>query len=77
MTPAYVAGVVDRHAAPGTMFFYQFDPVAGAGVFTGAFAPAMARHGCARVYQREVPTYARAVAGDGGALLYGYLCHGV
>jgi len=76
MTPAYVTGAIDRYTGSATMFFYQFDPVIRADVFDRAFAPAMARHGCTRVYQREVPTYERSLPGDGGALLYGYACHG-
>jgi hypothetical protein len=76
MTPAYVTDAIDRYTGSATMFFYQFDPVTRADVFDRAFAPAMARHRCARVYQREVPTYERSLPGDGGAQLYGYACHG-
>ena len=77
MTAEYVARTIDRNVGPGTMFFYEFDPVINTRAFDEAFAPGMLRHRCVRVYQRDVPTYARASPGDAGALLYGYACHGV
>ena len=77
MTPEYVTRAVDQHAGPGRMFFYEFDPVSDRRVFDAAFAPAMQRHRCVRVYQRDVPTYSRNGFGEGGALLYGYACDGV
>jgi hypothetical protein len=76
MTTAYVQAVVDRYAVPGTLFFYQFDPVTSARVYDQAFAPAMNRRGCARVYRRDVPTYQRSVEGGAGALAVGYACGG-
>jgi hypothetical protein len=76
MTAQYVARTIDAQFDRQTMFFYQFDPSANGGVFAAAFAPAMARHGCRRVYQREVPTYMRDVPNDGGAVIYGYACDG-
>ena len=75
MTPAYVTGVIDREAGPATIFFYGFDPVTNGLVFRDAFEPAMTRRGCARVYERAIPTSTRSVANASGALLYGYSCH--
>ena len=75
MTNEYVTRLIHEEAGPTTMFFYEFDPVWRSAVFDEAFAPAMSRQGCARVYQRDVPTYTRSVPGDAGAVLYGYVCH--
>jgi hypothetical protein len=77
MTPEYVTRTIDQHAGTAVTFLYEFDPVDNGGVFDAAFAPAMRRHGCAREYQRDVPTYSRSGLGDAGAVLYGYVCRGV
>lgn len=69
MTPEYVSGVIAREARSPAAFFYHVDPLAHGAAFETAFVPAMARRGCARVYERALPH-------DGGAVLYGYVCHG-
>jgi hypothetical protein len=77
MTPEYVSGVIAREARAPAMFFYQMDPLARRAAFDAAFVPAMERRGCARVYERVVPTYERDVQGSGGgAMIYGYACNG-
>ena len=75
MTAEYVTRAIDQRAAPGIMFFYEFDPLLTSGTFDAAFVPAMARHRCARVYNRDVPSM-RPDTGPGGALIYGYACAG-
>lgn len=69
MTPEYVSGVIAREARSPVTFFYHVDPLARGAAFEAAFVPAMARRGCARMYER-------ALQHDGGAVLHGYACHG-
>ncbi len=76
MTSEYVTRTIDRDAGSGTTFFYHLDAVLRSRVFDEAFVPGMMRHGCTRVYQRDVPTYVRDVPGNEGALLLGYACRG-
>jgi hypothetical protein len=76
MTREYVSRTIDQQFDPTARYFYQFDPVTNGEVFAAAFAPAMARHHCRRVYERAVPSYTRDVPDGGGALVYGYACDG-
>ena len=68
MTPEYVARVVAREARSPVMFLYTVNPSLRGTVFEAVFVPAMARLGCARVYEHA--------AQNGAERLYGYACHG-
>jgi hypothetical protein len=76
LTPDYVSGTIRERAPRTSMFFYQYDSVWRRSTFDSAFVPGMQRLGCAKTYERDVPTYTRAIPDTlKGAVVVGYKCH--